>query len=512
MQSESGIVPDFEVGEDFQDEPKTYYELKSQPLKNSSPSEQHSSSKPPLSSSAMTSRILLRQQLMREQLQEQERREHQRQQSSQYPPTTVAQTPAINVSAPATLPPAAQVPMEVLKVQTHLENPTKYHIQRSQQQQVKRYLGKLGSQALSLPCPNQSSDHGGMPPGPGNSAPNSPMALLTLNSNCEKEMDDVIDDIISLESSYSDDILGLMDPGLQMANTIPVPANIMDMYGNQGMTQQGLPISNSCPANLPNIKREYSVSQSPSIMHMLDKSGSCGKFDTYQRPEGFPVEVRAMAKERQKKDNHNLIERRRRFNINDRIKELGTLIPKSNDPDMRWNKGTILKASVDYIRKLQREQQRAKELESRQRKLEHANRHLMLRIQELEMQARAHGLSITSTALCAAELGARTIKQEPSLEDCRQDLYTLHPHHQHHPACTPEQPGTLELSDGHANFPEGHYSAHSKAGSKLNDILMDDTLSPVRGVDPLLSSVSPDTSKDSSRKSSISMDENEQGC
>lgn len=35
-------------------------------------------------------------------------------------------------------------------------------------------------------------------------------------------MDDVIDDIISLESSYSDDILGLMDPGLQMANTVCV--------------------------------------------------------------------------------------------------------------------------------------------------------------------------------------------------------------------------------------------------------------------------------------------------
>ncbi|XP_037539941.1 melanocyte inducing transcription factor b isoform X3 [Nematolebias whitei] len=508
MQSESGIVPDFDVGEDFQNEPKTYYELKSQPLKNSPP-DQHVSSKPPLSSSVMTSRILLRQQLMREQLQEQERREQQRQRSSQYPQTTAAQTPAINVSAPISLPPAAQVPMEVLKVQTHLENPTKYHIQRSQQQQVKRYLGRLGSQALSLPCPNQSSDHGGMPPGPGNSAPNSPMALLTLNANCEKEMDDVIDDIISLESSYSDDILGLMDPGLQMASTIPVPPNLMDMYGNQGMSQQGLSISNSCPANLPNIKREYSVSQSSAIMHMLDKSGSCGKFDTYQRPEGFPVaEVRAMAKERQKKDNHNLIERRRRFNINDRIKELGTLIPKSNDPDMRWNKGTILKASVDYIRKLQREQHRAKELENRQKKLEHANRHLMLRIQELEMQARAHGLSISSSALCSAELGAQPIKQEPTLEDCRRDLYTLHPHHQHHhhhPACTPEQPGTLE---GHSNFSEGHYSSQSKAG----DVLMEDTLSPVSGGDPLLSSVSPDASKDSSRKSSVSMDENEQGC
>ncbi|XP_053704591.1 melanocyte inducing transcription factor b isoform X1 [Synchiropus splendidus] len=508
MQAESGIVPDFEVGEEFQEEPKTYYELKSQPLKNS-PTDQHGSSKPPLSSSALTSRILLRQQLMKEQLQEQERREQQRQQASPYPQTTAAQTPAINVSVPASTPPAAQVPMEVLKVQTHLENPTKYHIQRSQQQQVKRYLGKLGSQVLSLPCPSQSSDHGGMPPGPGNSAPNSPMALLTLNSNCEKEMDDVIDDIISLESSYSDDILGLMDPALQMANTMS--ANLMDMYGTQGMSQQGVPISNSCPANLPNIKREYSVPQSPAIMHMLDKSGSCGKFDSYQRPEGFPVEaeVRALAKERQKKDNHNLIERRRRFNINDRIKELGTLIPKSNDPDMRWNKGTILKASVDYIRKLQREQQRAKELESRQKKLEHANRHLMLRIQELEMQARAHGLVIASSALCSTELAARSIKQEPALEDCHQDLYSLHAHHQHH--CTSDAAASsLELAD-HQNFSDGHYSVHPKAG-KLNDILMEDNLSPVRGGDPLLSSVSPNTSKDSSRKSSVSMDENEQGC
>ncbi|XP_072305219.1 microphthalmia-associated transcription factor-like isoform X2 [Eucyclogobius newberryi] len=510
MQSESGIVPDFESAEEeFQEEPKTYYELKSQPLKNS-PLESVGASKPPLCSSSVPSRVLLRQQLMREQLQEQERREQQRthQSSTHYPQTTATQTPAINVTS--ALPHAAPVPMEVLKVQTHLENPTKYHIQRSQQQQVKRYLGKLGSQALSLPCHNPSSDHGGMPPGPGNSAPNSPMALLTLNSNCEKEMDDVIDDIISLESSYSDEILGLMDPGLQMANThIPVPGNIMDMYGNQGMPQQGLTISNSCPANLPNIKREYSVSQSPAIMHMLDKSGSCGKYDNYQRQEGFPVvEVRALAKERQKKDNHNLIERRRRFNINDRIKELGTLIPKSNDPDMRWNKGTILKASVDYIRKLQREQQRAKELETRQKKLEHANRHLMLRIQELEMQARAHGLSIAS-ALCSAELGPRHIKQEPALEDCHQDLYTLHP--QHHQVCTPEHPGSLELSDGHYQE-SGHYSVHKKTGSKLNDILMEDTLSPVRGGDPLLSSVSPDASQDSSRKSSVSMDENEQAC
>lgn len=171
-----------------------------------------------------------------------------------------------NPQPPASPPSLLRLP----QVQTHLENPTKYHIQRSQQQQVKRYLGKLGSQVLSLPCPNQTSDHGGMPPGPGNSAPNSPMALLTLNANCEKEvrevrrlrggettdeqrsshrfflsipaslacltflyfsqMDDVIDDIISLESSYSDEILGMMDPGLQMANTVRRWDTVLDFF------------------------------------------------------------------------------------------------------------------------------------------------------------------------------------------------------------------------------------------------------------------------------------------
>ncbi|XP_039931824.1 microphthalmia-associated transcription factor isoform X4 [Hirundo rustica] len=483
-------------------------------------SEHPGASKPPLSSSSMTSRILLRQQLMREQMQEQERREQQqKQQAAQFMQqrVPVSQTPAINVSVPTSLPPATQVPMEVLKVQTHLENPTKYHIQQAQRQQVKQYLSttlanKHANQALSLPCPNQPGDHV-MPPGTGSSAPNSPMAMLTLNSNCEKEgfykfeeqsrvesecpalnthsrascmqMDDVIDDIISLESSYNEEILGLVDPALQMANTLPVSGNLIDLYGNQSMPPPGLNISNSCPANLPNIKRELTES-----------------------------EARALAKERQKKDNHNLIERRRRFNINDRIKELGTLIPKSNDPDMRWNKGTILKASVDYIRKLQREQQRTKELENRQKKLEHANRHLLLRIQELEMQARAHGLSLVpSTGLCSPDMVNRVIKQEPVLDNCTQDMM---PHHADL-SCTT----TLDLTDGTITFsdnlgnvtePAGTYGVPAKMGSKLEDILMDDTLSPVGVTDPLLSSVSPGASKTSSRRSSVSMEDTDHAC
>ncbi|XP_051754020.1 melanocyte inducing transcription factor a isoform X3 [Ctenopharyngodon idella] len=371
-----------------------------------------------------------------------------------------------------------------VQVQTHLESPSKYHIQQTQRQQVKHYLSsalgaKLSPQASTGPGPSQPTEHG-MPPGPGASAPNSPMALLTLN--CEKEMDDVIEDIISLESSYNDDILGFMDAGLQMTNAIPVSANLLDMYNNHALPSAGVTINNSC-SNLPSVKRELSE-----------------------------AEVRALAKERQKKDNHNLIERRRRFNINDRIKELGTLIPKSNDPDMRWNKGTILKASVDYIRKLQKEQQKAKELENRQKRLEHANRHLLLRIQELEMQARAHGLAvIPSPSLYSADLVARAIKQEPGMGNCTSDLYS------HLPSPDISRPTTLDLNNGTISYNDspteeeepGVYDSPNKTSSKLEDMLMDNTLSPVGSSDPLLSSGSPNPSNSSG---SSSMDEHENGC
>ena len=49
--------------------------------------------------------------------------------------------------------------------------------------------------------------------------------------------------------------------------------------------------------------------------------------------------------------------------------------------DMRTNKGTILKASVDYIRKLQKGQERMRTMEERQRQLELTNRKMLLRIQ-----------------------------------------------------------------------------------------------------------------------------------
>ncbi|XP_053145640.1 transcription factor E3 isoform X2 [Hemicordylus capensis] len=457
---ESGIVADIDLENILSLNSDSFYELKSQPIGVSPPSA-------PAQGPTMSSRVLLRQQLMRAQTQEQERREQQ--QAAQFTPVPPApSTPAISVS-PLARPAPAQVPVEVLKVQTHLENPTKYHIQQAQRQQVKQYLStamgnKIATQALSGASPgaptcspqaasapeaqHSLAQQQGVAGGTG-SAPNSPMAMLNIGSSSEKEIDDVIDEIISLESSYNEEILNY--GALQMPSTLPVSGNLLDVYNSQGMMEPAATVSNSCPADLPNIKREMSEN-----------------------------EAKAFLKERQKKDNHNLIERRRRFNINDRIKELGTLIPKSNDPEMRWNKGTILKASVDYIRKLQKEQQRSKEMEIKQHKLEQTNQSLLLRVQELELQVQMHGLPLTTTpGLMTQSLGdpAPTFAESLDLPFSAGEL-------------------GLELALG------------SDSGG-LQDVLMDDgmTISPLGASDPLLSSVSPGASKGSSRRSSFSMED-----
>ena len=86
------------------------------------------------------------------------------------------------------------------------------------------------------------------------------------------------------------------------------------------------------------------------------------------------------------------VERRRRFNINDRIKELGTLLPKQNEQyydivrDVRQNKGSILKASVDYIKILKREKERKIHIEEKCKKHEQINRKLLIKLQVFNFQ------------------------------------------------------------------------------------------------------------------------------
>ncbi|XP_030632974.1 transcription factor EB [Chanos chanos] len=495
----------------------------------------------------MASRIGLRLQLMRDQLQQEEQRERQQQAAALHymqhrMPVPTTPSPAIN--APAHYQPPMQVPVEVLKVQTHLENPTDYHIRQSQRQQVKEYLSTTYAtkqavhaaagvvppspptmaQTQSAPQPRIRTDQ--LMTSSGNSAPNSPMAMLNIGSSHENEMDEVIDDIISLQSSY-DDIHAYIDPVGQIPNTLPLSSSHMDVYTGPGMSGPTIAMtSNSCPANLA-IKRELS-----------------------------DAEARALAKERQKKDNHNLIERRRRFNINDRIKELGTMIPKTNDLDVRWNKGTILRASVEYIKRMQKDIQRTREVENNFKRMEMANKQLWLRIQELEMQARLHGLPSNSpSGLNCAELLNPFVKQENSPEENHHVHHGHHLHSQHQQQQQQQQQGqpqqprglpplpqhlhpqpplqypavgssqhfdfaqSLDLCDsGVVGYPDGMGGLGDHLGhlggpppgkkNELGFMLMDEALSPLGG-DPLLSAMSPEASVDSSRRSSFSIEDSD---
>ncbi|MGH0152407.1 UNVERIFIED_CONTAM: hypothetical protein FKN15_072436, partial [Acipenser sinensis] len=217
------------------------------------------------------------------------------------------------------------------------------------------------------------------------------------------------------------------------------------------------------------------------------------------------------------------VERRRRFNINDRIKELGTMIPKTNDLDVRWNKGTILKASVDYIKRMQKDMHRSREVETNLKRMEMTNKQLWVRIQELEMQARVHGLASSSpSGLGGVEMLGPLIKQESSLED-KASLEALQQHQQQHQQqqqlSHPEQQysqhldftQTLELCDSAAGFldPLSHFTDLTFTSPHKNDyMLMEDALSPLGG-DPLLAAMSPDPSVVSSRRSSFSMEDSD---
>lgn len=48
---------------------------------------------------------------------------------------------------------------------------------------------------------------------------------------------------------------------------------------------------------------------------------------------------------------------------------------------MKWNKGSILKATVDYIRSLQNEQSHFRQIEQRNKEMETLSKNLLLRVQ-----------------------------------------------------------------------------------------------------------------------------------
>ncbi|XP_013777631.1 microphthalmia-associated transcription factor-like isoform X2 [Limulus polyphemus] len=445
-----------------------YYELKSK-----TPPETQSQSVLGLKTVTAMSRTSLKQQLMREQMQQLEQKEALAQQKtlSTSAPSTAAIKVPVSVSAVG-----LSVPPQVLQVQTCLENPTKYHVLQSQRRQVQQYISsthgtnrpQIHTLSLAPKIRNcyPSSD----------SPPSAPPSSSTATST--SELDEFWDDFSNLGTGDTGGDVNLLElePTLNLPSTMPGAANLLDIF-SLGQVES----SESCPPDFACVKEEP--------LSVCDD------------------QIRAIAKDRQKKDNHNMIERRRRFNINDRIKELGNLLPKNNDPhfdlvrDLRQNKGTILKASVDYVRCLKKEVVKITHMEERQRQLEHQNRKLLLRIQELKIQLRSHGIPVTDYAWQPPQENDLNtfVKQEPnppnmflntpgtsstyisgnthlSTLDLNMIGLKVNQEPQASPTLNPRSglSSTLSASPGH---PLGQY----------DETMMDDDMLPVNG-DPLLSS------------------------
>ncbi|CAF0771456.1 unnamed protein product [Adineta ricciae] len=256
-------------------------------------------------------------------------------------------------------------------IQTRLENPTRYHLE-----QISRKQTLVAEDSPVLPQEESSPD-----------------------SEITSEMDDQLNDEATCGSVDSNTHGINITPRLSTTVTGDHPGSV---FLSSSLSKDGLDSSSrhssSCPTNILSAKAKI----------------------------GLPLtedEMRLVLRDRQKKDNHNMIERRRRFNINDRIKELGTLLPKGADLDAKQNKGTILRASVDYIKILRRQYENASLIDGKCQMLAEQNFALQERVKELERKCLSHGISINSTAAASTTLKSSPaiamanpngVKQEPS--------------------------------------------------------------------------------------------------
>uniref|UniRef100_A0A8D2MCZ7 MiT/TFE transcription factors C-terminal domain-containing protein n=1 Tax=Zonotrichia albicollis TaxID=44394 RepID=A0A8D2MCZ7_ZONAL len=202
--------------------------------------------------------------------------------------------------------------------------------------------------------------------------------------------------------------------------------------------------------------------------------------------------TRALAKERQKKDNHNLSEFSSAFPItlHPHSSELGPL-PIPADPQGSPLSPSLLACDTPCVSPWQ----------------------------ELEMQARVHGLPTSSpSGVNVAELAQQVVKQEasgdegtlepllppPEAESQAQPALPVPPQSPYH-----QLDFTHSLSFDDGSFPdslEPSSSFPSLSKKELDLMLMQDTMLPLAS-DPLFSAMSPEASKASSRRSSFSMED-----
>jgi len=384
-------------------------------------------SRPPsFKQSKATNRTNMRQLLSREQcLEDQLRRTEQLRRAEQIMLEGKEATTGLAISIPASNLNTKQIPTEVFKIETRLENPTKYHVLESQRRQVAEYL------SCSPATPSNSSPHTISPnpshlsPNPSQTSPFPPSHLSPNPSHLSPNPSQASPFPNSQTSPFPPNPTGATHPA-HLSHVSPHPGGQLSpnqsylaasrpspgyapltsaTAGGGGTSRRpsstGGPLSPSCSSSTTSPS-EYTPSEvcEDFLDEILSQGGEelLGLGSEVKDEPLAEDELKAVQRDRIKKDNHNMIERRRRYNINDKIKELGTLLPRQNEQyydlvrDVRHNKGSILKASVDYIKILKREKERKTVAEEEARRAKNENRKLLLKLQEYEQRLCALGL------------------------------------------------------------------------------------------------------------------------
>ncbi|XP_017476043.1 PREDICTED: transcription factor E3-like [Rhagoletis zephyria] len=267
--------------------------------------------------------------------------------------------------------PSTSRPVNLQQQQQLTNNFNQMLLQQQHQQQQQQQLVGTPPKVATTP------QHGG---GPNSPFPLSPESPLSGGPSSASEFDDVFDGIgIGFDSNdVNDDIDSIsatFPHGGPHSGYIDLDQNSQGGESTSSTTKGGLVTATKSGAVAVPGGSRMGGSRSGSRLSGMSSTSTAVSSSCPQLTE---QEMSAWKKDRQKKDNHNQIERRRRYNINDRIKELGTLLPRTADEakhyemvkDMKQNKGTILKASVDYVKLLKKENHRMQQQQQQQQQVQ----------------------------------------------------------------------------------------------------------------------------------------------
>ena len=156
------------------------------------------------------------------------------------------------------------------------------------------------------------------------------------------------------------------------------------------------------PPSLPNPSHFPATHRQSYVPQAVPLSSSC--------PPVPVVATQGQPKDRRRKDSHNQVERRRRYNINNQIQELGSLIQSGTDKfphlvprNMKYSKGSILKASVDLMKAQQHQVdsllEQNSQIQSRMAEKEHEIQQLKKSLETVQQVLQMHQIESSIVSL-----------------------------------------------------------------------------------------------------------------